>query len=159
MEKARDGLYARLLNEQIPYDARVVEVGCGTGQLTNFLSIAHRTVIGIDACLNSLRLAQKFKTEHGLERATFAQMNLFHPGLRDNFFDYVISNGVLHHTNDARLAFQRISKLAKPGGYVVVGLYNGYSRQLLGIIYYGFLTPLAVAFRLGGRDVLVPSQR
>lgn len=130
MEKARNGLYARLLNEQIPYDARVVEVGCGTGQLTNFLSIAHRTVIGIDVCLNSLRLAQKFKTEHGLERATFAQMNLFRPGLRDNFFDYVISNGVLHHTNDARQAFQRISRLAKPGGYVVVGLYNRYSRQL-----------------------------
>ncbi|MBI3491760.1 MAG: carbamoyltransferase, partial [Acidobacteria bacterium] len=37
LEKARAGLFARLLNEQIPYDARVLEVGCGTGQLTNFL--------------------------------------------------------------------------------------------------------------------------
>ena len=130
MEKAREGLFARLLNEQIPFNARVVEVGCGTGQLTNFLSIGHRTVVGVDACLNSLRLAQKFKTEYGLERATFAQMNLFRPGLLNNFFDYVISNGVLHHTSDARQAFQRISRLAKPGGYVVVGLYNAYSRKL-----------------------------
>ena len=61
LEKARAGLFARLLNEQIPYDARVVEVGCGTGQLTNFLSIAHRSVLGMDVCLNSLRLAQSFK--------------------------------------------------------------------------------------------------
>ena len=41
LEKARSGLFARLLNEQIPY-ARVVEIGCGTGQLTNFLPL--RTV-------------------------------------------------------------------------------------------------------------------
>src|ERR1700689_3997405 len=36
MEKARRGVFARLLNEQIPPGARVLEVGCGTGQLTNF---------------------------------------------------------------------------------------------------------------------------
>jgi len=142
IEKARDGLFARLLNEQIPYSARVVEVGCGTGQLTNFLTIAHRTVVGTDVCLNSLQLAQKFKTEHGLERATFAQMNLFRPALKDGFFDVVICNGVLHHTGDPRGGFKRISRLAKPGGYVVVGLYNAYSRQL----HYG----LRALFRLTG---------
>jgi carbamoyltransferase len=130
LEKARSGLFARLLNEQIPYNARVVEIGCGTGQLTNFLAIAHRSVLGVDVCLNSLQLARRFKTEHGLERAAFAQMNLFRPGLKDGFFDVVISNGVLHHTADCRGAFQCISRLLKPGGYVVVGLYNAYSRQL-----------------------------
>ena len=31
---------------------------------------------------------------------------------------------------DCRGAFQRISRLVKPGGYLVVGLYNAYSRQL-----------------------------
>jgi len=108
----------------------VVEIGCGTGQLTNFLAIAHRTVVGTDMCLNSLRLAQKFKIEHDLERATFAQMNLFQPALKDGFFDVVISNGVLHHTSDCREAFRRISRLARPGGYVVVGLYSAYSRKL-----------------------------
>lgn len=130
MEKAREGMFARLLGEQIPFDARVVEIGCGTGQLTNFLAIAHRSVIGTDICLNSLRLAQHFKTENGLERATFAQMNLFRPALKDGFFDVVISNGVLHHTGDCRGAFQRVSRLAKPGGHVVVGLYSAYSRRL-----------------------------
>jgi ubiquinone/menaquinone biosynthesis C-methylase UbiE len=130
LEKARAGLFARLLNEQIPYGQAVLEVGCGTGQLTNFLSIAHRTVLGVDLCLNSLRLAQRFKSDNGLERATFAQMNLFRPALRDAFFDVVISNGVLHHTGDCRAAFQRVSRLVKPGGFFVVGLYSAFSRQL-----------------------------
>ena len=66
-------------------------MGCGTGQLTNFLSIAHRSVLGVDVCMNSLGLAQKFKVENGLDRASFAQMNLFRPALKDGFFDVVIS--------------------------------------------------------------------
>jgi len=130
LEKTRGGVFARLLNEQIPYNARVVEIGCGTGQLTNFLAIAHRSVLGVDVCLNSLKLAHGFKTEHGLERAMFAQMNLFRPALKDGFFDVVISNGVLHHTADCRAAYQRICRLAKPGGHVVVRLYNSYSRSV-----------------------------
>jgi carbamoyltransferase len=130
IEKARAGLFARLLDEQIPFNARVLEIGCGTGQLTNFLAIGHRTVLGVDVCLNSLRLAQRFKNQNGLDRAAFAQTNLLRPGLRDGFFDVVISNGVLHHTADARRAFRRVSALVRPGGYLVVGLYSAYSRRL-----------------------------
>jgi carbamoyltransferase len=130
LEKARAGRFARLLNEQIPYSAPVVEVGCGTGQLTNFLSIAHRSVLGIDVCLNSLTLAQSFKVANGLERAAFAQMNLFRPALKDGFFQVVISNGVLHHTGNCREAFRRVGRLARPGGFLVIGLYSAYSRSL-----------------------------
>jgi carbamoyltransferase len=130
LEKARAGVFARLLNDCIPYDARVVEIGCGTGQLTNFLAIAHRSVLGIDVCLNSLRLGHRFSAVHGLQRAVFAQMNLFRPALQDGFFDVVISNGVLHHTADCRAAFKRIGRLVRPGGHLVVGLYNSYSRSL-----------------------------
>ncbi len=61
-------------------------------------------------------------------RATFAQMNLFRPALEEAFFDVVISNGVLHHTADAARPSGAIARWFKPGGYVVVGLYNTYSR-------------------------------
>ena len=129
LEKARAGRFARLLNEQIPYTAPVVEIGCGTGQLTNFLSIAHRSVLGVDVCLNSLQLAHDFKVANTLDRATFAQMNLFKPALKDGFFEVVISNGVLHHTGNCREAFKRVGRLARPGGYLVIGLYSAYSRS------------------------------
>ena len=55
------------------FDARVVEIGCGTGQLTNFLAIAHRSVLGTDMCGNSLALAHQFATKHGIDRAAFAR--------------------------------------------------------------------------------------
>jgi carbamoyltransferase len=131
LEKGRAGTFARLLNEQIPFGASVLEVGCGTGQLASFLAIANRAVLGIDVCWNSLTLAEHFKQEQGITRATFAQMNLFRPALKDGFFDFVISNGVLHHTGNCRAAFQRVSKLVKPRGYLVVGLYHWYGRKLV----------------------------
>lgn len=42
----------------------------------------------------------------------------------------MISNGVLHHTSDPFLAFQSISRLVKPGGYILVGLYHRYGRLI-----------------------------
>jgi carbamoyltransferase len=131
LEKGRAGTFARLLNDQISFGASVLEIGCGTGQLTSFLAIANRAVLGIDICWNSLNLAEQFKREQGITRATFAQMNLFRPALKNDFFDVVISNGVLHHTSDCRAAFGTISKLVKPGGYLIVGLYHWYSRKLV----------------------------
>ena len=128
IEKSRRGLYARRLDETIPYNSNVLEVGCGTGQLTNFLGIACRRVIGTDLCLNSLRLGEAFRQEHGLERVHFLQMNLFRPCFEPESFDVVLCNGVLHHTAEPREGFERLVPLVKPGGHLVIGLYNTWGR-------------------------------
>src|SRR3954454_15955167 len=52
--KARKGIFAAALEEQLPPGAIVLEAGCGTGQLTNFLVLSwQRRVFGGDICLNS----------------------------------------------------------------------------------------------------------
>jgi SAM-dependent methyltransferase len=130
VQKARKGMFAKLLDDQIPSGTRIVECGCGTGQLSNFLSIANRTVFAADLCLNSLRLGQRFKQQNGLQRVHFTQMNLFRPPFKPGSFDVVISNGVLHHTSDPFRGFQSISRLVRPGGYVLVGLYHRYGRLI-----------------------------
>lgn len=131
LAKSRRGIYARLLDEQIPHDATVLEVGCGTGQLSNFLGIGARRVTGADLCLNSLRLAEGFRSSQGLDNVRFVQMNLFKPAFAPASFDVVMCNGVLHHTADPYGGFVGISKLVKPGGHIVIGLYNQYGRLLL----------------------------
>ena len=128
IEKARQGLFAKLLDDQVPAGTLVLECGCGTGQLTNFLSITNRTLFGTDICLNSLRLGERFRADHDLRGAHFMQMNLFRPCLKPGSFDLVIANGVLHHTSDPLLAFQSIARLVKPGGYILLGLYHRYGR-------------------------------
>lgn len=127
-DKARRGVFAKLLDEQVPFGACVLEAGCGTGQLTNFLAIANRSVFGTDLCLNSLRLGKGFRDRHGLQRANFLQMNLFRPCFKRESFDLVVCNGVLHHTSDPEGGFAGLADLAKPGGYVVIGLYHRYGR-------------------------------
>ncbi len=128
MDKARKGVYARLLGEQLPPNARALEVGCGTGQLSNFLGLGCRTVVGADLCLNSLRLAEGFRARHDLRRVRFVQMNLFRPAFAPGSFDVVLCNGVLLTTTDPRGGFDSIAKLVKPGGHIVIGLYNTYGR-------------------------------
>lgn len=128
IEKSRRGVFAKLLDDQIPFGTRILECGCGTGQLTNFLSVANRTVIGTDICLNSLQMAQDFKEHNELNNAFFIQMNLFRPCFQPNSFDLVISNGVLHHTSDPFLGFKTLSELVKPRGYILIGLYHKHGR-------------------------------
>jgi len=133
MQKAQRGIFACLLNEQVPFNIRVLEVGCGTGQLSNFLGIAHRFVFGVDMCLNSLKLAQDFKKRNNLTRVGFYQMNLFRPIFKEESFPLVICNGVLHHTSNPFGGFQSILKLVKKGGYIIIGLYNKYGRIITDI--------------------------
>src|SRR5258708_1172569 len=45
IEKSLARGFPEMLNRSIPPHARVLEVGCGTGQLGNFLSIAQRQVL------------------------------------------------------------------------------------------------------------------
>jgi len=128
-EKAEKGIFARLLDDQIPHGARILEVGCGTGQLSNFLGMTWgRTVFATDICLNSLKLGEEFKEKERIDNVAFLQMNLFRPVFRPDSFDVVICNGVLHHTSDPFLGFQSISKLVKKSGFIIVGLYNTYGR-------------------------------
>lgn len=130
VEKSRKGGFARLLDEQVPLGVKVLEVGCGTGQLSNFLGIAQRTVFGADICLNSLALAEEFRRKNHLSRVVFYQMNLFRPIFREGAFDLVISNGVLHHTSDPFGGFKSIAPLVRKGGYILVGLYNRFGRLM-----------------------------
>jgi SAM-dependent methyltransferase len=130
-QRATRGIFAKLLDEQIRYGATILEAGCGTGQLTNFLGMTWgRSVYGADACLNSLRLGEAFRRRNNIKGTKFLQMNLFRPVFPQESFDLVISNGVLHHTSDPFLGFQTLSKLVKPGGCILIGLYNKYGRLM-----------------------------
>ncbi len=123
----RNSFSVDLLNA-IGFNKTILECGCGTGQLSQFLQLNNNHVLGVDLSLSSLRLAVEHKRRNGLLRSSFAQMDLFDLAIKDDQFDVVISHGVLHHTYDARLAFANIVRKAKPGGIIMVGLYNRYAR-------------------------------
>lgn len=130
VQKGRGNPFTTRLLKAIGYNKMVLECGCGTGQLSQYLQLNNNHVLGVDMTLASLKLALEHKQRNRLTRSSFAQMNLFDLAVKDASFDVVISHGVLHHTHDARLAFSRIVPKVKPGGIVMVGLYNSYARIL-----------------------------
>ena len=126
--RAERSAFARLLNQAILGDARIVEVGCGTGQMSLYLARAGRLVVGADVTRAALRLGADAAGRFGLTRVQFVETDLQRPGLRAGAFDVVFSAGVLHHTPDPRASFARLVQLARPGGTIVVGLYNTFAR-------------------------------
>jgi SAM-dependent methyltransferase len=120
---------ARLLDDQLPSNALILDAGCGTGRLANFLGIQKdRRVIGTDISLSALKQAKAFKDRCVIQNTGFLQMNLFRPPFRKAVFDVVIANSVLHHTSDPLRGFQALASLLKPDGLFIVSLYNRLGR-------------------------------
>jgi len=126
--RAARSRFARLLDAAIAGDARIVEVGCGTGQMSLFLESGGRRVIGADLTRASLRLAADAARRFAIENVQFVETDLARPGLRAGAFDVVYCSGVLHHTPDPRASFRHVARLARPGGIIAVGVYNRLAR-------------------------------
>ena len=126
--RAERSAFARMLDRAIPPGATLLDLGCGTGQMSLYLaSRGGRDVVGADLSMASLRLASAAAKRFGLN-VRFVQTDLHCAALAEEAFDVVYSSGVLHHTPDPRAAFARVARLAKPGGIIILGLYNAIAR-------------------------------
>ncbi|MBI1813326.1 methyltransferase domain-containing protein [Candidatus Peregrinibacteria bacterium] len=134
VNKAKKSAFGLWVDQAIPATATVLEVGCGTGQMTNFLGlVTTRTVIGADMSAASLALGQGFKERFGLKNVHFVQGNIFAMPVAEGSVDVLLCSGVLHHTPDPEGGYRKILKLVKPNGTILIGLYNRYARIPLGI--------------------------
>jgi SAM-dependent methyltransferase len=126
--RAERSRFAQLLDDAIPADARVVEIGCGTGQMSLYLAHADRKVVATDISRAALSLGRAAARRFGITGVRFVETDLHYAGLRPHAFDVVYAAGVLHHTADPAAAFASVVRLARPGGIVVVGVYNAVAR-------------------------------
>jgi SAM-dependent methyltransferase len=120
--------FARLLDHAIPCHALVAEIGCGTGQMALYLARGDRHVIGADLTRASLLLGQAAARRFGLQRVMFVETDMRHAGLQRDAFDVVYCSGVLHHTPNPRASFAELATLVRPGGMIVLGVYNAFAR-------------------------------
>jgi len=126
--RAERSRFTQLLDRAIPGDARIAEVGCGTGQMSLYLARADRVVIAADLSRSSLLLGAAAARRFGISHVHFVETDLHRSALKSGLFDVVYSSGVLHHTSNPRAAFREVARLARRNGIVIIGVYNAVAR-------------------------------
>jgi len=113
----------------IGFNKDILEVGCGTGQLSIYFAIGNNNrIYALDPTLASIKLGNEFSEKNKIQNVKFINADIFDDIFKDECFDFIWTNGVLHHTKDPKLAFTIISKYLKKNGYILVGLYNRFGR-------------------------------
>ena len=96
-----------IYNQKKLKDLKILEVGCGTGQLSIYFSIGtNNEVVGLDPTIESLVLAKNFSEKNNISNIKLVNADIFDDVLNDNYFDFIWCNGVLHHTKDPYGAFK-----------------------------------------------------
>ena len=103
--------------------SRLLEVGCGLG--TDLLQFAKggATAVGIDLSSQSIALADRHFRVFGIQ-ASFTRGDAENLPFPDGSFDVVYSFGVLHHVPDTQRAIDECYRVLKPGGKLILMLYN-----------------------------------
>jgi SAM-dependent methyltransferase len=89
-----------------PAPARLLEVGCGQGELTTALAVDGYDALGIDP-----------RAPAG---DRFRRIRLDDLGVEDGPFDAVVAAHVFHHVRDLDHALDRVVALLRPGGVFAV---------------------------------------
>ena len=101
--------------------ALILDAGCGSGRPTSQMAEhGAGAVIGMD--INDA-VDEAFRACRHLPNVHIVQANLFAPPFKKRLFDLVWSNGVIHHTPDARGAHRVLSDYVRPGGTFYVWVY------------------------------------
>lgn len=99
--------------------ARILDFGCGDGGFSFELAGFGAEVHGIDISPVSVDNAQRVASEKGLsDRCTFQVMDAEDLTFPDDYFDYVVILGVLHHV-DLGPAYGQLRRILKPSGSIM----------------------------------------
>lgn len=107
-----------LVAQLLPKQLRIVDLGCGTGELVAQLAGAVRQVVGVE--LEPAMLALAKQRVQNFENVQLVQAGLDALPLDTDGFDLALCSLVLHHVADLEGAFQEIHRILSPGGRIVI---------------------------------------
>lgn len=97
----------------IAADARVLDIGCGTGRLARWMA-ERAAVVGIDPLEERIHLARARHAPARFEVGRAEDLGAF----EDASFDAVVMSSVLHWVSDKAKALSEIRRVLRPGGRV-----------------------------------------
>ena len=106
--RAYEKIYSRL---QLKRSSRILDLGCGCGEMTYALKNKVQIIVGIDVSFKSLELARRNNPDDSF---VVADMSVIPLG--DEQFDSIIAMTSLEFCQDRRRAFYEIHRLLKDNG-------------------------------------------
>lgn len=127
VERFRFEKYAPWMKEFYDYqnhsDVKLLEVGFGQG--TDLIQYAKggAEVYGVDITPNHKSLAEQNFTFRDMKAKLFLE-DASDLHFENNYFDKVVSFGVLHHTPDIEKCVKEVHRVLKPNGEFIISLYH-----------------------------------
>jgi 2-polyprenyl-3-methyl-5-hydroxy-6-metoxy-1,4-benzoquinol methylase len=115
--------YNRWIYDQIAASLgqRILEVGSGTGNITQFLLAENRQVVATDVvAIYRAELQSRFDGTSNLTIGTFDLSRVAAAEFKANPFDTVVCLNVLEHIEDDHFALQQMYDVLQPGGHLAL---------------------------------------
>jgi ubiquinone/menaquinone biosynthesis C-methylase UbiE len=123
------GLISTVLKSIPLQSKKILDIGCGYGNMTKFLEKKSDTIVGLD-------LGGVFYLPYLSEKLSFLKSDALHIPFCDNTFDCVISLDVIEHIDDDMGFVCDVNRVLKPGGLAIIETPNRrrLSMRILGLL-------------------------
>jgi SAM-dependent methyltransferase len=120
--------YLQMFDDAVTGATSVLDIGCGSGFITNFLARRHPS-INFEAVdfSDSIEYAKEFSDLCKIKNIKYYKENFLN-WQSNKTYDAVICNGVLHHMPEHKTALEKIKLLTNDK--LVLGIYNTYGKLL-----------------------------
>jgi len=101
----------------------ILDLGSGSGMDTFIASIKtgkNGQVYGIDMTEEQLEKSQQLADNNGIKNVSFHKGYIESLSFENNFFDVIISNGVINLSAEKEKVFLEIARVLKPGGRMCI---------------------------------------
>jgi 2-polyprenyl-6-hydroxyphenyl methylase/3-demethylubiquinone-9 3-methyltransferase len=122
-------------------NVKALDVGCGGGLVAESLTRLGAQVTALDASYNNIQIANQHKKISFQGTPQFDRLSYMHSTAeklafeieqnKDALFDVVVSFEVVEHVSDVPMFLHSLSRLAKPGGAIMLSTLNRTLRSYL----------------------------
>jgi SAM-dependent methyltransferase len=113
-------VYADFLAPHLSSGTQLLDVGCGSGELSLDLAASVGRVTGVDIEAEEVESARRAAQVAGIANADFEVADAYRLGVASDHYDVVFAHSVLEALDRPTAAVTEMSRVLKPGGILAV---------------------------------------